>query len=120
MADRWIVSGYEFAEQTSFASAAREMARLAEKTGGKKKFRVYRIKTKLESSQNICALIDAARNLSGLWKTQKISGATRAERNAAIEDARAALVAAIEKMDADDAAYRERNTAPKTQTTKSE
>ena len=40
--------------------------------------------------------INAAKDLVALWKAQKISGASRAERNAAIEDARERLIRAVE------------------------
>ena len=42
------------------------------------------------------AIIDAARDLVGLWQAQKISGASRSERNAAIEETRQRLIKAIE------------------------
>ncbi len=42
-------------------------------------------------------VMDAARDLAALWRAQKIYGATRAERNAAIEGARARLHRAVDE-----------------------
>lgn len=42
-------------------------------------------------------IVEAARDLVALWKAQKIFGASRAERNGAIEGARERLIAAVER-----------------------
>lgn len=44
------------------------------------------------------AIITAADDLVALWKAQRVSGATRAERNAAIDQARANLVKAVDEL----------------------
>lgn len=41
-------------------------------------------------------IIEAASDLVALWKAQKISGASRSERNAAIETARERLIKALD------------------------
>ena len=41
-------------------------------------------------------ILEAARDLVALWKAQKIEGLTRAQRNTAIDDARAELTKAVE------------------------
>lgn len=46
------------------------------------------------------AVIEAARDLVLLWQAQRISGATRAQRNAAIESVRQELISAIAALDA--------------------
>jgi len=44
-------------------------------------------------------VINQSRALVALWKTLRISGLSRAERNAAIEETRAKLIAAVERLD---------------------
>lgn len=98
MADRWIVSAYEFVQQRTLAAAQSEVARLSEQEK-KKKFRIYRIKTHLDAGGNGAEMIEAGRDIVALWKAQNIKGASRAERNTAIEAARERLIAVVEKMD---------------------
>ena len=43
-------------------------------------------------------IIEAAKDLVALWKAQKIPGATRAERNSAIEATRQRLVEAVDAV----------------------
>ncbi len=43
-------------------------------------------------------VIGSARDLVALWKAQKISGLSRAERNAAIEDTRQRLIDAVDAL----------------------
>ena len=56
---------------------------------------------KLEKLDPIAALavIECARDHVALWGAQKISGASRAERNAAIEDSRVRLMRAVGGLD---------------------
>lgn len=54
MADRWIVSSYEFRHHMSLADAEREAARLAEKTG--KVMHVHRVKTTLQRSEAMAVI----------------------------------------------------------------
>lgn len=44
-------------------------------------------------------ITDAARDLVALWKSQRIDGLPRAERNAAIEQSRERLIRAVESLD---------------------
>lgn len=44
------------------------------------------------------AVAKIAADLVSLWRNQKIQGVPRAERNAAIEDTRSALVAAVDQL----------------------
>jgi hypothetical protein len=41
---------------------------------------------------------DAAETIVALWKSPQITGLPRSERNAAIEDCRAALIVAVEDL----------------------
>ena len=46
-------------------------------------------------------VVERAADLVALWRAQKISGVPRAERNAAIEDVRSGLCAAVDAIDID-------------------
>lgn len=104
MADRWIVSAYDFVLQKTLAAAQSEAARLEEQYK-KKKFRIYRVKTHVEPSGNVRDMVVAAQDLVALWKAQKISGGTRVERNKAIEEIRERLISTVDKMAKRDAEY---------------
>lgn len=43
-------------------------------------------------------VIDAAKDLVALWKAQKISGLSRSERNASLDEARTRLVTTVELL----------------------
>lgn len=49
-------------------------------------------------TENERAVINAAQDIVALWKAQRIAGATRAERNAAIEETRDRLIAAVDSL----------------------
>ena len=46
----------------------------------------------------VVAVIECARDHVALWRAQKVRGASRAERNAAIEDSRARLIRCVEAL----------------------
>lgn len=94
MADRWIITSYKFREHKTLAEAQAELERVRAKIT-KREFQIIRIKTTVEQGDSYAKMVGALRlALAALGE-----GAGVAVGEKVVDDARAAVIAALAAAD---------------------